>query len=96
MSQNHFSEVFIIAKSKKIGFLVPFKDLLYFSICPELKSADFLDAVFFQLNICLYNYSLHQLQLKIISQGQVKFNNRHLINLSIKNFELNIMVYAGL
>ena len=44
--KNHFSEVFKIAQSKKIGFLVPFKDLLYFFSCPELKSADFLDAAF--------------------------------------------------
>lgn len=46
MTQNPFGGVFIIAKSKKMGFFVPFKDLLYFLICPELKSADFLDAAF--------------------------------------------------
>lgn len=95
MTQNPFGGVFIIAKSKKMGFLVPFKDLLYFLICPELKSADFLDAAF-QVNICLCNYSLHQPQLKIISQGQVKFNKRHNNTLSIKNFELTVVIYAGL
>lgn len=46
MTQNHCSEGFKIAQSKKIGFLVPLKDLLYFLISPKLKSADFLDAAF--------------------------------------------------
>lgn len=46
MTQNHYSGVFKIAQSKKIGFLVPPKDWLYLLICPELKSADFLDAAF--------------------------------------------------
>lgn len=46
VTQDHYSEVFKIAQSKKIGFLVPLKDLLYFLICPKLKSDDFLDADF--------------------------------------------------